>query len=97
MALKIDDETRRQMLGAIASGRLSVAEVAEYLDVHRVQVWRWLKASRIDPKAARLAYVARTVRAIVTAKPPSKRELRQRARRAVEAWRNKEKVHLDGC
>lgn len=91
----IDDDTRKAMVGAIASGRLTVAEVSAYLDVHREQIWRWLRAEKIDPKAARLLYIARTLRLVVTARPPSKRTLRARAHRAQEAWANKHKVKLD--
>jgi hypothetical protein len=95
MVSGVDDYTRKQMLGAIAAGRLTVVEVAEYLDVHRMQVWRWVKAAKIDPKAARVAYIASVVRATVIAKPPSKRILRERARRAKEVWEKRAKIKSD--
>jgi transposase-like protein len=83
----ITPDLKRQYLELIASGRLSQAEVAAYLDCDRKTVSRWCSAAGIDPRASRWAYVARTLRTLTRKKPPRKADLRRIARHAVDAWR----------
>jgi len=76
-------EQKLAYLGMIAAGRLSMAEVARYLDCDRKTVSRWCKSAGIDPEASRWGYVARVLRELVRKPPPRKRDLRRIARQAV--------------
>lgn len=83
-----DDEARSAALSLLARGQITPGQAAELAGVSRQLVAYWLKAAGVDWKRAWLRRSAGLWRREVAAlngkvlRPPSKKELRERARRA---------------
>jgi predicted HTH domain antitoxin len=97
-----DDEARSAALALLARGMLTPGQAAELAGVSRQLVAYWLKAAGIDwqrPWERRQASVWRREIAALNGKvlrPPTKKELRERARRAKAEWDAKQaQAHRD--
>jgi excisionase family DNA binding protein len=85
----IHPDMKQRLLAAIAAGDLTPSEVATYLGVHRMKVYRWLDEYEIDWSRARETYVLGAVAKWLAKPQVSKKQLRLRAERAkrIFDWR----------
>jgi hypothetical protein len=87
-----DDEARSAALSLLAKGMLTPGQAADLAGVSRQLVAYWIKHADIDWKRAwtrRQASLWRREIAALNGKvlrPPSKKELRERANRAKQEW-----------
>jgi hypothetical protein len=87
-----DDEARSAALALLARGMITPGQAADMAGVSRQLVAYWLKTAAIDWRRVwqrRQAGMWRREIAALNGKvlrPPSKKELRERARRAKASW-----------
>ena len=87
-----DDEARSAALALLARGMITPGQAAELAGVSRQLVAYWLRHAGIDWRRAwsrRMAGMWRKEIAALNGKvlrPPSKKEMRERAKRAKQEW-----------
>ena len=90
--LKVDDEARSAAISLLGKGMATPSQVAALAGVSPQLVAYWIKAAGIDWRRAwlrRQASMWRHEIAVINGKvlrPPSKKELRERAKRAKAKW-----------
>jgi len=100
--LKVDDESRSAAISLLAKGMATPSHVASLAGVSPQLVAYWIKAAGVDWRRAWLRRQGGMWRREIAAlngkvlRPPSKKELRQRAKLAKTGWDAKQAHAKDG-
>ena len=80
------DDQRQAIIEAMRRGELTVVEVAERSGLARMTIWRWLRAAKIDPGAARTTRANIVWWRILSGKRRSRASKQMSADRAMTRW-----------